>query len=49
MHTILADPCTGCELCVPACPVDCIAMIPVEENVATWKWRYPVFELKKAA
>jgi electron transport complex protein RnfB len=49
MHTILADPCTGCELCVPACPVDCISMIPVEENVATWKWQYPVFELKKAA
>jgi electron transport complex protein RnfB len=49
MHTILADPCTGCELCIPACPVDCITMIPVEENVATWKWRYPVFELKKAA
>lgn len=49
MHTILADPCTGCELCIPACPVDCITMIPVEENVATWKWQYPVFELKKAA
>jgi len=49
MHTILADPCTGCELCVPACPVDCISMIPVKENVATWKWKYPVFELKKAA
>lgn len=49
MHTILADPCTGCELCVPACPVDCISMIPVQENIATWKWQYPVFELKKAA
>jgi len=20
--------CTGCELCVPACPVDCIVMQP---------------------
>ncbi len=49
MHTILADPCTGCELCIPACPVDCISMIPVPESVATWKWQYPVFELKKAA
>jgi electron transport complex protein RnfB len=20
--------CTGCELCVPACPVDCIVLVP---------------------
>jgi electron transport complex protein RnfB len=26
MHTVVADLCTGCELCVPACPVDCIAL-----------------------
>lgn len=49
MHTILAQQCTGCELCVPACPVDCISMIPIEENLASWKWKYPVHELKKAA
>jgi electron transport complex protein RnfB len=49
MHTILIDRCTGCELCVPACPVDCITMEPVKVGLATWKWRYPVFELKKAA
>ena len=49
MHTILAAPCTGCELCVPVCPVDCISMVPVQEGIATWKWKYPVFELKKAA
>lgn len=49
MHTILINQCTGCELCVPACPVDCITMEPVKEDVATWKWRYPVVELKKAA
>ena len=29
MHTVLADVCTGCELCIPVCPVDCINMIPV--------------------
>jgi electron transport complex protein RnfB len=28
MHTIVADLCTGCELCIPPCPVDCIAMVP---------------------
>jgi len=26
MHTVIADDCTGCELCVPACPVDCIVL-----------------------
>jgi Na+-translocating ferredoxin:NAD+ oxidoreductase subunit B len=49
MHTILPSQCTGCELCVPACPVECISMIEVAENVATWKWKYPIHELKKAA
>tara|TARA_B100000315_G_scaffold34317_1_gene29030 strand:- start:144 stop:467 length:324 start_codon:yes stop_codon:yes gene_type:complete len=24
MHTILASECSGCDLCLPACPVDCI-------------------------
>ena len=27
MHTVIADYCTGCELCLPPCPVDCIAMV----------------------
>lgn len=49
MHTILPDVCTGCNLCVPACPVECISMEPVEENIGSWKWRYPVIEIKRAA
>jgi electron transport complex protein RnfB len=24
MHTVLEKYCTGCELCLPVCPVDCI-------------------------
>jgi electron transport complex protein RnfB len=27
MHTVIEPLCTGCELCVPACPVDCIELI----------------------
>ena len=49
MHTVVAPLCTGCELCVAPCPVDCIAMVPVGETVETWKWKYPVFELRSAA
>jgi len=29
MHTVLPALCTGCDLCVPPCPMDCIAMVPV--------------------
>ncbi|MBI3774642.1 MAG: RnfABCDGE type electron transport complex subunit B [Gammaproteobacteria bacterium] len=28
MHSVIADECTGCELCIPPCPVDCIVMVP---------------------
>ena len=26
MHTVIAAECTGCKLCLPPCPVDCITM-----------------------
>ncbi|HBZ8030549.1 TPA: 4Fe-4S binding protein, partial [Klebsiella pneumoniae] len=26
--TVIADLCTGCELCIPPCPVDCIELVP---------------------
>jgi electron transport complex protein RnfB len=28
MHTVVLALCTGCELCVAPCPVDCITMVP---------------------
>ena len=28
MHTVLIDACTGCELCIAPCPVDCITLAP---------------------
>jgi electron transport complex protein RnfB len=31
MHTVIASWCTGCELCLPPCPVDCIVLDPVAE------------------
>ena len=37
MHTVIDAPCTGCELCVPACPVDCIAMVPVTGERTGWQ------------
>ena len=32
MHSVIDDLCTGCELCVPPCPVDCIELVQVNEN-----------------
>jgi len=31
MHTVLNDLCTGCELCIAPCPVDCISLVPRAE------------------
>jgi electron transport complex protein RnfB len=29
MHAVIESECTGCELCVAPCPVDCISMRPL--------------------
>lgn len=42
MHSIIADECTGCELCLAPCPVECIHMIPLAEDISSWRWPYPV-------
>jgi electron transport complex protein RnfB len=34
MHTVIAQECTGCDLCKAPCPVDCITMIPVKQAFA---------------
>jgi len=49
MHTIVASLCTGCELCLAPCPVECISMARITENIDSWKWKYPVIELKRVA
>lgn len=48
MHTVIASECTGCELCVEPCPVDCIHMVPVKDEIGTWKWPYPTAPLEAA-
>ncbi|MEO8279561.1 MAG: 4Fe-4S dicluster-binding protein, partial [Ideonella sp.] len=39
MHTVIESLCTGCELCLPACPVDCIHLTistPGRSGWAAW-------------
>ena len=49
LHVIVASQCTGCELCLPPCPVDCIHMEVVKEDLAGWKWRYPIHAMRRVA
>ena len=37
---MLADLCTGCELCVAPCPTDCISMIKVKKDIDNWNWKF---------
>ena len=32
MHSVIADECTGCGLCIDPCPVDCIDMVLSPEH-----------------
>ena len=32
MHVVIEDICTGCELCIEPCPVDCIETINIEKE-----------------
>ena len=42
MHTVIVSECTGCDLCVEPCPVDCIDMIPLGQSLQGWKWSLPL-------
>jgi electron transport complex protein RnfB len=42
MHTVIESECTGCELCLPPCPVDCIIMKPLDTTIDNWKWKQPI-------
>jgi electron transport complex protein RnfB len=41
MHTVIVAECTGCDLCVEPCPVDCIEMRPLAQTLADWRWDAP--------
>jgi electron transport complex protein RnfB len=36
MHTVVTELCSGCDLCVAPCPVDCIEMVPAAGADAVW-------------
>jgi electron transport complex protein RnfB len=40
MHTVIEAECTGCDLCVDPCPVDCIDMVPLITAVSP-AWALP--------
>jgi electron transport complex protein RnfB len=35
IHTVVENWCTGCGLCVPVCPVDCIELKVESDGVST--------------
>jgi Na+-translocating ferredoxin:NAD+ oxidoreductase subunit B len=39
---VIAAECTGCDLCVEPCPVDCIDMLVVGSNLQSWHWTQPL-------
>jgi electron transport complex protein RnfB len=41
MHTVIEAECTGCDLCIPPCPVECIDIVPVRETITNWIWPLP--------
>ena len=49
MHTVIEPYCTGCELCIPVCPVDCIALEPVDSNLTGWQaWSQDLANVARA-
>jgi electron transport complex protein RnfB len=36
MHAVIEQHCTGCGLCLPVCPVDCIEMENVSGQLTGW-------------
>jgi electron transport complex protein RnfB len=41
-HTVITHECTGCELCIPVCPTDCIVMEEPSVTQRNWQWPKPI-------
>ena len=50
MHSVINDICTGCELCIEPCPVDCIDLldIPKEDMKKVRDKSQQYFDLKES-
>jgi electron transport complex protein RnfB len=48
MHVVIDEWCTGCDLCIPPCPVDCITMVPVTGKATGWDaWSQELADLAR--
>ncbi|HSP00473.1 MAG TPA: electron transport complex subunit RsxB, partial [Thioalkalivibrio sp.] len=47
MPTVIESECTGSELCLEPCPVDCIDMVALGQDISTWKWPFPASEMPR--
>jgi len=47
MHTIIAGDCTGCKLCIPVCPTDCIDLLPATVPAAEPASLWPAFSARQ--
>ena len=43
---MISDQCTGCALCLPPCPVECIDMVPLKITIGNWKWPLPAADVQ---
>ena len=37
LMAVVNESCTGCEACIPFCPVDCIDMLPRRKPLSQWE------------
>ena len=44
LHTIISDECSGCNLCIESCPVDCIDIAPRPTHL---KWDFEKSKISK--
>ena len=49
MHTVIEPYCTGCALCLPVCPVDCISLENATPGASGWAaWSQPQADLARS-